>query len=287
MSIRLDQKRISVSTLTIFLFSILILNQITFTHVVHAAKAGGTIIPLFTNPTDPSWNEVAAAKDAHPSVSIVATINPANGPGTSRDMNFVNGISNLRSHGVVVIGYVFTSFASRPIADVEKDIFTYKSFYPNLNGIFFDEMSNVAGNENYYRTLSRFAYSLGFTYTVGNPGTATLPSYIGTVNTLIIYENSVLPSIDTLDASTFHPAYQTKNFGIVVFNQPTLDTNFVNQAKSFVQYIYITNGNLPNPFDSLPPYFNDLIAALDLFQPPLHASPPTSDQTDFDSNIID
>ena len=65
--------------------------------------------------------------------------------------------------------------------------------------IFLDEMSNVAGQEGYYSYLNGDAKSLGLTLTVGNAGTETLPSYIGTVDTIIINENSGLPSISSLE----------------------------------------------------------------------------------------
>ena len=34
-------------------------------------------------------------------------------------------------------------------------------------------------------------------------------------------------------------------------------------ARKYVQYIYVQNDNLPNPWDSVPSYFGDLLAALE------------------------
>ena len=66
-------------------------------------------------------------------------------------------------------------------------------------GIFFDEMSNVQGNAAYYLTLSTYAKSIGFEFTVGNPGgPVPTDSYIGSVNCIVAYENEGLPNISSL-----------------------------------------------------------------------------------------
>lgn len=227
-----------------------------------STTVGGTIVPLYTYPTDSSWSTIISVKDAHPNVPIVAIINPNSGPGSSKDINYVNGINNLRASGIIVIGYVYTSYATRSIPNVESDVNAYHSWYPNLNGIMFDEMSNVAGHEAYYSTLSQYVKSLvGFTYTVGNPGTDTIPSYVGTVDTITIYENSGLPPLSYLDG--WHSNYPRSTWAVTVYNAPTLDQSFVTQAKNYVGYIYITNDNLPNPWDTLSVYFGTLVSDLD------------------------
>jgi hypothetical protein len=37
----------------------------------------------------------------------------------------------------------------------------------------------------------------------------------------------------------------------------------VTDARKYVQYIYLQSDDLPNPWDSLPSYFGDLLAALE------------------------
>src|ERR1700676_998467 len=128
---------------------------------------GALIVPLYTYP-GVSWSAIISAKQANPSVAMVVIINPDNGPGTAKDQNYVTGINNLRAAGIVVLGYDHTSWAARPLADVKADINSYKSWY-NASGIFFDEMSNVPGDEGYYSTLNQYSKSLGLNFTVGNP----------------------------------------------------------------------------------------------------------------------
>ena len=42
-----------------------------------------------------------------------------------------------------------------------------------------------------------------------------------------------------------------------------MDDAYVNSSSDYVGYMYITNDDLPNPWDSLPSYFNDLVSAVD------------------------
>ena len=41
----------------------------------------GTVVPLYSYPTNAAWRTVIDAKLAHPTVPVVAVVNPANGPG--------------------------------------------------------------------------------------------------------------------------------------------------------------------------------------------------------------
>src|SRR5205085_3190312 len=115
------------------------------------ATSAATIVPLYTNPSDPSWNAVIAAKMQHPKVGVVAIVNPADGPGSAADSGYTSGIARLTAAGIKVIGYVATGYASRTPAVVDADVDRWKSFYPGLGGIFFDEQSNLAKDVAHYR----------------------------------------------------------------------------------------------------------------------------------------
>src|SRR5207245_861275 len=98
----------------------------------------------------------------------------------------------------------------------------YSKWHGNINGILFDEMyNNDCSQTGYYSTLSSFARTndTNFTLTVGNPGTDTLPCYIGTVSNLQISEGVGLPSNSTLQgASKWHTQYDKQNFSFVSKN---------------------------------------------------------------------
>ncbi len=73
-------------------------------------SVAGTIIPLYTDPSDASWSQLVTAANAHPSVAIVAIINPNDGPTPSVDPAYTAGIASLRAAHVTVVGYVATGF---------------------------------------------------------------------------------------------------------------------------------------------------------------------------------
>jgi hypothetical protein len=223
-------------------------------------SAAGTIVPLYTDPGDASWTAIVSAKQAHPTVRVVAIVNPNNGPGSSRSASYTSGIAKLVGAQIVVIGYVATGYASRTTASVEAQIDQWKSFYPQLGGIFFDEQSNLAGDVAYYRTLSQYAKTQGLPYTVGNPGTDTAEAFIGALDTMLIYETNGLPAASAL--AGWHAKYPPSNFGIIPY-AVAFNATFVRDARKYVQYIYLQNDNLPNPWDTLPSYFGDLLAALE------------------------
>lgn len=89
----------------------------------------GVIVPLFTEPNNSDWYQVASVASRYPRVKIMAMIEPPHG-------NFVgaydSGIALLTNSGVQVFGYV------RPGADAsenERIIKEYKTFYPRISGI--------------------------------------------------------------------------------------------------------------------------------------------------------
>ncbi|HEV8320606.1 MAG TPA: spherulation-specific family 4 protein [Myxococcota bacterium] len=227
-----------------------------------ASAATGTIVPLYTDPPDVTWDAVAAAKAAHPTVPVVAILNPANGPGAGADPDYAAGLAALRGAGVVAIGYVFTGYAARPAADVQADVDLWASFYGGeLDGIFFDEQSNLPADAPYYGALSAYADGAGLGFTVGNPGTDTDPAYVGTVDVLLIYESAGLPAVAALGG--WHTGYDRANFGIIPYAVPALDGAFVAAASPYVGWVYLTDDDLPNPWDSVSSYFAALVAALE------------------------
>jgi hypothetical protein len=226
-----------------------------------ATSAAATIVPLYTSPGHASWNTVIAAKTAHPTVGVVAIVNPSNGPGSAISSAYASGIARLAAAGIKVIGYVSTDYTNNSAATVKADIDRWRTFYPGqLAGIFFDEQSNQAEDVAYYRDLSQYAKAQGMPFTVGNPGTDTAEAFVGAMDMMLIYESAGLPPIDRL--AGWHATHPPSNFGVIP-HAASMSTTFVRDARKYVQYIYLQNDTLPNPWDSVPPYFNELMAALE------------------------
>jgi hypothetical protein len=180
-------------------------------------------------------------------VTVEAIVNPDNGPGAAQDGTFVSGLGKLTGVGIVPFGYVATNYGKKTSAAVKLEIDAYRRMYPAVTGIFFDEMSDVAADGAYYRALTAYAKQNGFSRTVGNPGTDVPESLIGTVDTLFIYESAGTPALAPL--AGWHASYPAKNFGIIPYKVPTLDPTFVQRARTTIGFIYVTNDDLPDPWD--------------------------------------
>ncbi len=135
--------------------------------------AAGIIIPLYENPPSADFNTVISLKKAHPRVPLYVILNANSGPGTSASSAYTTAISQLQSVGAIVIGYVYTSYGARATATVENDVYSWKHFYPAINGIFFDEMSASTNKVSYYAALTSYVHNSGMTASFGNPGEET------------------------------------------------------------------------------------------------------------------
>jgi hypothetical protein len=77
---------------------------------------------------------------------------------------------------------------------------------------------------------------------------------------MLIYESKGLPGVGKLGG--WHARYAPSNFGVIPY-AAAFDAAFVRDARRFVGFVYLQNDDLPNPWDTLPPFFGDLLAALE------------------------
>ena len=201
-------------------------------------------------------------KQAHPNVPLYVILNPNNGPGASVDSAYATVISQLQSVGAIVIGYVYTSYGARASSTVEADVYSWKQFYPSINGIFFDEMSNSTSEVSYYAGLTSYVHSSGMTVSVGNPGGETPEAFFqgNAADNIVISETSGWPSTAGIEnGGSGTPAMKS----IMVYGASTLDADDVALAAQYNSLIWVTSGTLPNPYDSIPSYLSQLFVDLD------------------------
>ncbi len=249
------------SVVIIFLLCSSLFTVLSF-HSSATASPSGIVIPLYTYPTDGTWSTVAQTAESYPNVPIMAVINPDSGPGSSFDQNYANGIALLQSAGVIVLGYVDTAFATDSISSVESEVNQYLQWYPTINGIMFDDMSNAPGNEGYYSTLDSYAQSLGLAITMGNPGTSVPSAYVGTLNVLCVQEGAGLLTPSSLSTVSSGMGYAKSNFAYIAYATSLPNETYLAGVSNDVQWLYMTDATLPNPYDVLPSYFTSLVAEM-------------------------
>jgi hypothetical protein len=269
-----SRRRSFVSVAVIFLLG----GSITAAFIIRPSYAAttslnsGVVIPLYNTP-DSTWTTVAQTAQANPNVPIVVVVNPDSGPGSSESASFLSGIQSLQAAGVTVIGYVWSDYAGASLSSLESQVSEYRSWY-NVNGIFFDGMSNSASTSSYYSSLNSYVMSDGMTYTMGNPGASVPDSMLGIFTTINIYEN---PGYPTLSEITY-AGYPTSEVSFMAYGV-TYSAPFVTSAAPLDGYMYIDNQGGSNPYATLSSYFTETVAALAALDDPTSTSTTSTTST--------
>lgn len=228
------------------------------------SNSTGVYVPLYVYPSGPGMGEyerLTKAKMAHPGVPVVVAINPSSGPGCAPDGNYERAVKMLRGAGITVLGYVYTSWGRRSIGEVASEIRKYSSWY-GADGIMIDEFSTDVSLAGYYQKLQLYARSLGMTFVMGNPGTDIPPKYVGAADSFIIYESAGLPGTDRLGG--WHKNHDKKNWSCCSYGVATLDEKAIRGTSKYLGLLYVTDDELPNPYDALSSHFEKMVAVLDL-----------------------
>src|SRR5712664_3419808 len=118
------RRKFYLSASAIFLLTLSIAT-VALSRPIYAATASsstGIVIPLYTYPTDGTWNTVIQVHNANPNVPMIVVADPTtSGAGASIDQNYVSGIKNMQAAGIKVLGYVATVYAGRSISSSEND----------------------------------------------------------------------------------------------------------------------------------------------------------------------
>jgi hypothetical protein len=218
------------------------------------AACVGTLIPAYLPPA-----EIEQLVTGDPGARVLI-VNPANGPGEAGSRAYRRAIARARASGAQVLGYVPTTYAARPEADVEADVARYRDWY-GVDGIFLDEVTHDDAHLPYYSSLSHRVRSGGLL--VLNPGTVPARGYFALADVVVTFEGPyaeyaarLAQQPEWLDeiapAQTAHLVYATsKEQAIALFAAPA-------RAGS----LYVTAGALPNPWGTPPPYLREEQSAI-------------------------
>ena len=248
----------------------LLILGLMFVSATQAAPLG-VLVPAYFYPgslwTSLNWSATR--------VPLMAIMNPASGPDTTQNPDYVAAVNSLRASGGRVIGYVSTSYATRSTNAVRTDIDRYFSFYA-VDGIFLDEFTNDSDTNhlNYYAALNQYIHSKGTNLlVVGNAGINTLEAYLTRpcADALVTFEVNTGYATHVVDSwTTNHLARQFSHLPYAVATSATM-TNDVNLAVARnVGWIYVTDDSGANPWDTLPAYWTNevnYIRSLNLAQP--------------------
>jgi len=216
-----------------------------------ASLCQGIAIPAYFYPGS-LW---ATATDSAPRTAVMI-MNPDSGPSSSQDEEYVRAVQSAQEAGIKVLGYVHTSYGSRPATEVENDIDLYKLWY-GVDGIFLDETSSDAALLPYYKTLATYIRAGQGGFVMLNPGMVPAEGYIKLADTTIVFEDSYALYKKWVQPSWIYkyPAGKLTHLVYDAANIKQLTNAVALSRKRNAGMIYITNDAFDDPWDTLPTYW--------------------------------
>ena len=233
----------------------------------------GLIIPFYSYPNmygDPQVLRLLDLLYRFPSVPVIVIINPASGPGSVQDGNWLALVQLLRGLGTVrVVGYVDSANATVPLATVEVEIRTYTALYGPIDGIFVDNMSNTTPSTDipYYSAITAYCHANNLPLCVANPG-ATVPTngYFEAADIVVINESNGYPTYEYLVEGSYHTG--SMGIGVPIAKRAAIAYNVpfslagIGVLQQAAQWLYTTDLPPANPYNGLPSYLEALMRFL-------------------------
>lgn len=224
------------------------------------------LVPAYFYPAGDGLREwdrlIAAASDA----KLIAVANPASGPGEAFDTNYKRVIRRGVRAGVEIIGYVATAYGDRPAAEVKADIDRWLKFYPAISGFFFDALAGDAGQVAHYADLYAYVKErLPDGLVVANRGASCDRDYFErpAADVICIFENR--QGFDVFRRPADLPASAAGRLAVLLYNvtgATEMRKHLTRAAGERITYSYLTDDVEKNPWDRLPTFWEEEVAAI-------------------------
>jgi hypothetical protein len=176
-----------------------------------------------------------------------AVMNPNSGPGTAIDPAWVTRLANIGLTNPAIVGYVDTSYAARPLVDVQADIVSYMQWY-GVKSIFLDQTPWGCSTTSYYQAIAATVHANGGIL-IMNPGGLPQTCMIDIGDVIVSFENS-LPFY--LASTAVTPSnYAPSKFWHLVYAVPASRHREIEELarQRGAGLVYVTADDLPNPWD--------------------------------------
>jgi len=218
-------------------------------------------VPAYFDPPSPEWQRLIAGA---PAVGMIV-FNPESGPGTAADPAYTKVIADAQAAGIVMVGYVATSYGARPEADVIADINRYYDFY-TLSGIYFAEGpmdSDCTAMEPMYHRMSDAVRARDAQAYLA-VGTRFCPTYITFFDMMVQFARDWNEYQTDYAPPSWMPANSPQRFVHFVHSVPPSDASAAlsRAVANGAGWVFITDQGAPNPWAVLPSYFNEELATM-------------------------
>jgi hypothetical protein len=210
------------------------------------------IVPAYFHASSSYWTFLIAQASA----VEYAIINPASGPGTVKELAYSLVVAQAQARGVSILGYVATTYAAKAPSVVQGEMNHYRDWY-GVDGFFFDEAASTPDKLDYYAGL--YASTKGVV--ILNPGVYPHKAYVECADVLCVEERPVEVTETRSESLTrWMDGQPPEKFYYIIHavaNAARMRRTIKRAKERNVGYVYITNDSLPNPFDTLPIYWDD------------------------------
>ena len=152
------------------------------------AGCPGVIIPAYSYPNPPTfWDNAIAGAN---SVQFMIA-DPANGPGKSKDTNYVAVIARAKAAGIRVMGYVDTDYGRRSSSTMRAEITTWRTMYGGRRHLLFDQTASSTSSLAYYQAIADYVHATAGAITMFNPGININKRFLQMADILNIFEGTM------------------------------------------------------------------------------------------------
>ena len=210
-----------------------------------------------------SWEKLITSAAKAP---VVAIVNPDSGPGKRRDPRYAELFVRAKNTPITLIGYVTLSYAERPLSAVKADIDSWLHFYPDVQGIFFDEQPSQAEHANFAQEAFVYArHQIKQGVFVTNPGVPCAQEYLAghDAPAACIFEHHA--GFEQFQPPDLLAAKRSQRLAVLVCQVKSADEmrkTLQLAMQKGAGYVYITDAASPVPWDRLPGYWSEEIEAV-------------------------
>lgn len=230
--------------------------------IVQPAKPLGLLLPIYIDPetTQVPWNKVISTASFVPTTVV---INPNVQIEDCQNPSFKAMLTRLEAANIETVGYVHTGYTRRAKSLVKADIAKFKDCV-GLDGVFFDEVINsTTSHQNYYKDICTYSRTLYSGKLILNPGTNTLIPFTNEYCDVNLFIEESVDMWEEFAPYGYYGGSTDPGLAGIIHTVPNNDTalrNVVDTAYSRkLDYVYVTDKTVPNPWTELPTFWDGLV----------------------------
>jgi hypothetical protein len=222
-------------------------------------------VPLYSDPVAGQWDR---AVNAGPRLTLlVANIAHPGGPSSERLDVYAEAIGRCRAVGQTVLGYVHATYGRRPVTALMSEATAWSELYPDLGGIFVDQVPSDAGVvTGYLRPLYDAIKARSGSIVVLNPGVDVEEQYLSASDVLVNFEGGCRSYLGSPGAAPWVSRHPPDRFWHIVYDTPAerIEDVVATARSRNAGYLFITPLRPPDAYTRLPvePYWRAVLATI-------------------------